>query len=399
MRLRTLDELDVTDKNVLIRVDVNVPTENGRVTDLTRLERICPTILEVLERGGKPILLSHFGRPDRGFDLSLSTQQTVSALAQVLKHRVHFASSCVGNVAQQAVDTLPKGDVLLLENTRFHAGEKKNTPEFARALAALGDCFISDTFSTAHRAHASVVGIADYLPAAAGRLMAQEINALSNALSQPKRPVVAVVGGAKVSSKLLLLESLVKSMDIIVIGGGMANTFLAAQGKPVGQSLCEHNLQDTANKILSDAKEQNCEIILPCDIVVSTEFKAFADYHTESADQCPADHMILDAGAQSIAHIKTKLEAAKTVIWNGPLGAFELAPFDTATSAIARHVGNLTKAGKLQSIAGGGDTIAALNVANVVDEFTYISTAGGAFLEWLEGKTLPGVAVLQREES
>ncbi|PIB24946.1 phosphoglycerate kinase [Amylibacter kogurei] len=395
MSLRTLDDFDFTGKNVLIRVDVNVPTDNGRVTDLTRLDRIVPTVLEVLKKGGKPILLSHFGRPTRGFDLNLSTQQTVNALSQVLKHRVHFATSCIGETAQKAVETLPAGDVLLLENTRFHAGEKNNDPEFAAELAKLGDYFVSDTFSTAHRAHASVVGVAELLPSCAGRLMEEEIKQLEAALSKPERPVLAVVGGAKVSSKLELLTNLITPMDTIVIGGGMANTFLAAQGYNVGQSLCEHDLLDTAREILKNAKDANCEIVLPVDIVTSHEFKAYSDNETLAADACPADSMILDAGPKTVELIKSHLDKSKTVIWNGPLGAFEIHPYNAATDAAATHVAALTKAGKLLSVAGGGDTVAALNSSNAGKDFTYISTAGGAFLEWLEGKTLPGVAVLQ----
>ncbi|MCL4133484.1 UNVERIFIED_CONTAM: hypothetical protein GTU68_040075 [Idotea baltica] len=385
MSLKTLDDFDFNGKNVLIRVDVNVPTDNGRVTDLTRLDRIVPTVLEVLEKGGKPILLSHFGRPTRGFDLNLSTQQTVNALSQVLKHRVHFATSCIGETAQKAVETLPAGDVLLLENTRFHAAE----------LAKLGDFFVSDTFSTAHRAHASVVGVAELLPSCAGRLMEEEIKQLEAALSKPERPVLAVVGGAKVSSKLELLTNLITPMDTIVIGGGMANTFLAAQGYNVGQSLCEHDLLDTAREILQNAKAAKCEIVLPVDIVTSREFKAYSDNETLPADACPADSMILDAGPKTVDVIKSHLDKSKTVIWNGPLGAFEIHPYNAATDAAAAHVATLTKAGKLLSVAGGGDTVAALNGSNSGKDFTYISTAGGAFLEWLEGKTLPGVAVLQ----
>ncbi len=394
MGLRTLDSLDLNGKRVLMRVDVNVPTEGGRVTDLTRLERVAPTVLEVLEKGGKPILLSHFGRPDRGFDLNLSNQQTVSALSQVLKHRVHFATSCIGETAQKAVDTLPEGDVLLLENTRFHAGEKKNDAEFSKALAALGDVFVSDTFSTAHRAHASVVGVAELLPSAAGRLMEEEIRQLEGALSTPERPVMAIIGGAKVSSKLMLIENLIQKTDKIVIGGGMANTFLAAQGMKVGQSLCEHDLQDVALKILADAKSANCEIILPVDIVTAAEFKAFAESQTSAADACPDDRMILDAGPETVAMIKKHIDETKTVIWNGPLGAFEMEPFDAATDAIAAYVAEKTQTGVLLSVAGGGDTVAALNGSNSADKFTYISTAGGAFLEWMEGRTLPGVEVL-----
>ena len=395
MGLRTLDDIELKGKNVLMRVDVNVPTEGGRVTDLTRLERVAPTVLEVLEKGGKPILLSHFGRPDRGFDLNLSNQQVVSALSQVLKHRVHFATSCIGDTAKSAVETLPEGDVLLLENTRFHAGEKKNDPEFAKALADLGDVFVSDTFSTAHRAHASVVGVAELLPSVAGRLMEEEIRQLERALGTPDRPVMAIIGGAKVSSKLMLIENLIQKMDKIVIGGGMANTFLTAQGLPVGQSLCEHELQDIALKILSDAKGANCEIILPIDVVAALEFKAFAEHGIHAADSCPEDQMILDAGPKSIENIKAHVDQTKTVIWNGPLGAFEMAPFNAATDAIATYVAEKTTAGEVLSVAGGGDTVAALNGSNSADSFSYISTAGGAFLEWMEGKDLPGVKVLQ----
>lgn len=394
MALRTLDSFDLKGKNVLIRVDMNVPIMNGQVTDATRLTRAVPTILEVLEKGGKPILLSHFGRPTRGFDLTLSTQQAVTALSNRLKKRVHFATSCIGETAQKAVETLPEGDVLLLENTRFHQGEKKNDPEFAKELAKLGDVFVSDTFSTAHRAHASVEGIAHLLPSCAGRLMEEEISKLEAALSTPERPVLAVVGGAKVSSKLMLLEHLIEPMDKIVIGGGMANTFLAAQGYSVGQSLCEHDMQDTARAILENAKAANCEIILPIDVVAAKEFAANSEHETVAADACPKDSMILDAGPKTIALIKQHLNDSKTVIWNGPLGAFEIPPYNTATDAAAAHVAELTQAGKLLSVAGGGDTVAALNGSGSADKFTYISTAGGAFLEWLEGKTLPGVAVL-----
>lgn len=394
MAWKTLDDMDLDGKNVLIRVDVNVPVDNGKVTDATRLDRIAPTVLEVLAKGGKPILLSHFGRPTRGFDLRLSTQQVVPALAQVLNRRVHFASSCIGQVARDSVETLPDGDVLLLENTRFHAGEQRNERGFAKDLAALGDMFVSDTFSTAHRAHASVAMIAELLPSCAGRLMEEELNALTAALSEPERPVLAIIGGSKVSSKLVLLRSLIGPMDQIVIGGGMANTFLAAQGHNVGQSLCEHDLQDTACAIMEEAKENNCEIILPIDVVVAKEFKEFAEHKTVLADACPRDSMILDAGPKSIANISAHLDQVKTVIWNGPLGAFEMPPFNTATNAVALKVAELTEDGKILSVAGGGDTIAALKKSDAADSFSYISTAGGAFLEWMEGKTLPGVAVL-----
>ena len=394
MALRTLDSFDLKGKNVLIRVDMNVQMQNGLVTDATRLSRAVPTILEVLEKGGKPILLSHFGRPTRGFDLALSTQHAATALANRLKKRVHFATSCIGDTAQKAVETLPEGDVLLLENTRFHAGEKKNDPEFAAELAKLGDIYVNDTFSTAHRAHASVEAIARLLPSCAGRLMEEEISKLEAALSTPERPVLAVVGGAKVSSKLMLLEHLIEPMDKIVIGGGMANTFLAAQGYNIGQSLCEHDMQDTARAIMENAKAANCEIILPVDVVAAKEFAANSEHDIVAADACPADAMILDAGPKTIELIKKHLDESKTVIWNGPLGAFEIPPYNVATDAAAQHVAALTKAGKLLSVAGGGDTVAALNGSRSADDFTYISTAGGAFLEWLEGKTLPGVASL-----
>jgi len=394
MAWKTLDDMDLDGKNVLIRVDVNVPVENGKVTDTTRLDRIAPTVLEVLSKGGHPILLSHFGRPTRGFDLSMSTQQVAPALSQVLNRRVHFASSCIGKTAREAVDTLPEGDVLLLENTRFHAGEKQNDIEFAQDLAALGDVFVSDTFSTAHRAHASVAAIATLLPSCAGRLMEEELKALTNSLSEPERPVLAVVGGAKVSSKLVLLKNLIGPMDKIVIGGGMANTFLAAQGHKVGQSLCEHDLQDTAREILAAAEAAQCEIILPVDVVVAREFKEFAENKIRKADDCPRDTMILDAGPDSVENICQKLEDVKTVIWNGPLGAFEIPPFNTATDAVALKVAEMTEDGKILSVAGGGDTVAALKKSGAADSFSYISTAGGAFLEWMEGKTLPGVAAL-----
>lgn len=395
MAWKTLDDMDVSGKNVLIRVDVNVPVENGKVTDITRLDRIAPTVLEVLAKRGRPILLSHFGRPDRGFDLSLSTQQVVPALAQILNRRVHFASSCIGQTAREAVDTLPEGDVLLLENTRFHAGELRNDRSFAKDLAALGDIFVSDTFSTAHRAHASVAAIAELLPSCAGRLMEEELTALSRVLSHPERPVLAVVGGAKVSSKLLLLQNLIGPMDKIVIGGGMANTFLAAQGFQVGQSLCEHNLQDTARDILQAAKAANCEIILPLDIVIAHEFKPFAENQVVAGDSCPRDAMILDAGPASVEAICSHLENVKTVLWNGPLGAFEIPPFNTATDAVALKTAELTEDGQILSVAGGGDTVAALKKSGAADGFSYISTAGGAFLEWMEGKTLPGIAALE----
>ncbi len=393
---KTLDDYELSGKTVLVRVDVNVPVDNGSVTDVSRLERIVPTVTEILAKGGRPVLLSHFGRPADAYDAEFSLGQIVLALTDVLGKPVFFATDCVGAAAQDAVDALPKDAVLLLENTRFHAGEKKNDPEFAAQLAKLGDIFVSDAFSSSHRAHASVEGVAHLLPNCAGRLMQEEIQALEAVLTTPQKPVLAVVGGAKVSSKLALLENLIIPMDKIVIGGGMANTFLAAQGHDVGESLCEHDLADTARMILDKAEKANCEIILPIDLVAATEFKANAPHVVVDVDACPADHMILDAGPKTIALIIDHLEACKTVIWNGPLGAFEIEPFNAATDAAARKAADLTKSGQLVSVAGGGDTVAALNGSGSADSFTYISTAGGAFLEWLEGKTLPGVAVLRK---
>jgi len=394
MTWKTLDDMDFNGKNVLIRVDVNVPVENGKVSDATRLERITPTVLEVLAKGGKPILLSHFGRPGRGFDKAFSTAQVVPALAHTLNRRVHFSSSSIGEKARECVDALPEGDVLLLENTRFHPGECRNDLEYAKQLAALGDIYVNDTFSTAHRAHASVAAIAGLLPSCAGRLMEEELKALTAVLSTPERPVMAIIGGSKVSSKLDLLHNMIGPMDMLVIGGGMANTFLAAQGYSVGQSLCEHDLLDSARAILAKAKAKKCEIILPVDVVVAREFKEFAENKTVAADACPSDSMILDAGPQSIDNICEHLDRVKTVIWNGPLGAFEMPPFNAATDAVALKVAELTEDGKVLSVAGGGDTVAALKKTGAADSFSYISTAGGAFLEWMEGKTLPGVQAL-----
>jgi len=394
MAWKTLDDMDLAGKTVLIRVDVNVPVENGRVTDSSRLDRIVPTVHHVLDAGGKPVLMGHFGRPD-GFDIALSTQVVVPALSAALNRRVHHTTSTVGEIAAAAIATLPEGDVLLLENTRFHPGEKQNDTAFAAQLADLGDVFVSDAFSAAHRAHASVAGIADLLPACAGRLMTQEISALEGVLTNPQSPVLAVVGGAKVSSKLVLLENLIQPMDKIVIGGGMANTFLAARGHDVGKSLFEPDLLDTARTIMDQASAANCELILPIDVVAAAEFKAHADHVVVDADACPSDHMILDAGPKTADLICQHLKECKTIVWNGPLGAFELEPFNAATDQAARMAADLTRAGKLTSVAGGGDTVAALNSSGSADDFTYISTAGGAFLEWLEGKTLPGVAALR----
>ncbi len=396
MAFKTLDDMtDIAGKRVLVRVDLNVPMDGGKVSDTTRIERVLPTIRELSDKKAKVILLAHFGRPKGARVADMSLGPVALAVAGLLGRPVVFADDCIGQAAKDAVDVMVDGDVLLLENTRFHAGEEKNDQDFAKALAANGDIYVNDAFSAAHRAHGSTEGIARLLPAYAGRTMQAELEALGSALGNPVRPVLAVVGGAKVSSKIDLLENLVAKVDMLVIGGGMANTFLAAQGTDVGKSLCEHDLAETAKRIMTAADKAGCEIVLPADAVVAREFKAGADNETVSLDAIPADSMILDVGAASIETVKTKIDAAKTLVWNGPLGAFEIAPFDTATVAAAKHAAANTKAGKLNSVAGGGDTVAALNHAGAADDFSYVSTAGGAFLEWLEGKELPGVKALE----
>ena len=395
MPFRTLDDIDLSGKRVLIRVDINVPVENGRVTDATRIERVAPTVRDVLAKGGKPILLAHFGRPKGKVVPEMSLAVTREALAAALDGPVRFAEDCVGPETERLAAELPAGETLLLENLRFHPGEEANAADFAAALAQLGDVFVNDAFSAAHRAHASTEGLARLLPAVAGRCMQAELEALNAALGAPERPLTAVVGGAKVSTKLELLGNLVKKVDRLVIGGGMANTFLAAQGVKVGKSLCEHDLADTARAIMAAAQEAGCEILLPEDVVVARAFEANAPHEVVSAEACPEDAMILDAGPRAVAAVAAALEASKTVVWNGPLGAFELTPFDGATVAAAQRAAQLTAEGRLRSVAGGGDTVAALNHAGAADRFSYVSTAGGAFLEWLEGKTLPGVAALE----
>ncbi|MDZ5454171.1 MULTISPECIES: phosphoglycerate kinase [Labrys] len=391
---RTLDDVNVENKRVLVRVDLNVPMENGVVGDATRIERIIPTILELARAKAKVILLAHFGRP-KGVDPKESLKPVAAKLAEIAKRPVAFAEDCIGEAAAKAVAAMQPGDILCLENTRFHPGEEKNDPDFVKALAANGDIWVNDAFSAAHRAHASTEGLGHVLPAYAGRTMQAEIEALSRALEQPKRPVVAVVGGAKVSTKLELLGNLVAKVDALIIGGGMANTFLHAQGVGVGKSLAERDLADTARSILAKAEKANCAIILPVDAVVAYHFAADAPNHAYGLDSIPLDGMILDAGPQSVERIKGAIDEAETLVWNGPLGAFELHPFDHGTVAAAKHVAARTKAGKLLSVAGGGDTVAALNHAKVADQFSYVSTAGGAFLEWLEGKPLPGVEILR----
>ncbi|QFT30069.1 Phosphoglycerate kinase [Labrenzia sp. THAF82] len=396
MAFNTLDNInDITGKRVLVRVDLNVPMDGGKVTDTTRIERVLPTIRELSEKGAKVVLLAHFGRPKGERVSSMSLAPVAPAVSSLLGKTVGFADDCIGPAASDAASAMSNGDVLLLENTRFHKGEEKNDPSFAEALASNGDLYVNDAFSAAHRAHGSTEGIAKLLPAYAGRTMQAELEALSSALGDPKRPVLAVVGGAKVSSKIDLLENLVSKVDMLVIGGGMANTFLAAKGVNVGKSLCEHDLADTAKRIMSAAEAASCEIVLPADAVVAREFKAGAENETVSLDAIPADGMILDVGVASIETVASKIDTAKTLVWNGPLGAFEIEPFDTATVAAARHAAANTKAGKLNSVAGGGDTVAALNHAGAADDFSYVSTAGGAFLEWLEGKELPGVKALE----
>ena len=394
-KFKTLDDLDLAGKTVLVRVDFNVPMSGGKITDLTRIERAAPTIRDLTRKGAKVLLLSHFGRPKGKPNLEMSLQPLVPAIAKVLGRDVAFAADCVGAAAQEAVKKLAPGGIALLENLRFHAGEEANDPEFSQALATLGDAYVNDAFSAAHRAHASTEGIARLLPAAAGRLMQAELEHLAAALEQPRRPVVAVVGGAKISSKLDLLGNLVARVDMLVIGGGMANTFLNAVGVKVGRSLCEHDMAGTAKEILEKAKAAGCDVVLPTDAVVAEEFAAGAASEVVSVKAVPADKMILDVGPATAEHLARRLADCATLVWNGPLGAFEIPPFDAATNSVAQAAAKLTKAGKLLTVAGGGDTVAALAHAGVLEDFSYVSTAGGAFLEWLEGKTLPGVKALE----
>ncbi len=394
---KTLDDIgDIRGKRVLVRVDLNVPMADGKVTDATRIERVGPTIAELSGKGAKVILLAHFGRPRGEANAEFSLEPVAKATADVLGRAVGFAGDCIGEKAAGAIAAMKDGDVLLLENTRFHKGEEGNDPDFVKALAANGDLYVNDAFSAAHRAHASTEGLAHVLPAYAGRTMQAELEALEKGLGSPVKPVVAIVGGAKVSTKIDLLMNLVKKVDALVIGGGMANTFLAARGTEVGKSLAEHDLAKTARQIMIEAAEAGCAVILPVDGVVAREFRANADNETVAIDAVPADAMILDAGAKSIEVIDQWIDRAATLVWNGPLGAFEIEPFDRATVEAARHAASRTRAGKLVSVAGGGDTVAALNHAGAAGDFTYVSTAGGAFLEWMEGKPLPGVEVLKR---
>jgi phosphoglycerate kinase len=389
---RTLHDVNLSNKKVVIRLDLNVPIQDGVVTDTTRIDRVVPTLKELLSKGAAVIILAHFDRPKGKVVPEMSLKPVAPALEKALGSPVAFVFTDWQSAP--VLDAKP-GTVTLMENTRYHAGEEKNDQAFAKMLGGLGDIFVNDAFSAAHRAHSSTEGIAHVIPAYAGRAMEAELKALQAALEKPTRPLVAVVGGAKVSSKLELLGNLSKVANTIVIGGGMANTFLAAQGYNVGKSLCEHDLIPTAKEILATAKSNNCTLLLPVDGVVAKEFKAGAASETVGIDAVPADGMMLDVGAKSIAKVKACFDDAKTVVWNGPMGAFEIAPFDTATNAVAQHAAALTKAGRLVTVAGGGDTVSALNHAGAADDFTYISTAGGAFLEWLEGKELPGVKALE----
>ena len=392
MAWKTLDDMDVAGKTVLVRVDVNVPMENGRVTDATRIEKIVPTVRDLTAKGAKVVLLAHFGRPKGKPVPEMSLSLILPTLEAALGHSVTF----IERPSRREIDALPANAVILLENTRFTPMEEANDPQMAAFLASLGDLFCNDAFSAAHRAHASTEGVAHLLPSFAGRLMAEELAALEAALGNPQRPVVALVGGAKVSTKLELLGNLVMKVDHLVIGGGMANTFLVAQGIEVGKSLAERDMAPIALDILARAKTAGCSIHLPLDIVVAREFKAGAASETLPTNACPPDAMILDAGPATVAALTAVFATCKTLIWNGPLGAFEIPPFNMATNAAAKAAADLTRAGKLVSVAGGGDTVAALNQAGAADDFTFISTAGGAFLEWMEGKTLPGVAILMR---
>ncbi|HTN12661.1 MAG TPA: phosphoglycerate kinase [Acetobacteraceae bacterium] len=394
MGYRTLDGLAVAGKRVLLRADLNVPVHDGKIGDQTRIERLCPTIRELSQGGARVIVISHFDRPKGKRVPAMSLAPVALALGRALGRHVRFADDCVGVMASQAIDTMHDGDVVVLENTRFHAGEEKNDPEFAQKLADLADIFVNDAFSAAHRAHASTEGVTHFLPSYAGRLMQAELEALTAALEHPERPVAAIIGGAKVSTKLEVLGHLSKRVQMLVIGGAMANTFLAAQGKSVGKSLQEAGMHANALDILATAKQAGCEVVLPVDAVTATEFKPNPPTRTVPIDQVPDDAMILDVGPASVKALIDKLGTLKTLVWNGPLGAFETPPFDAATMALAHAVAAATKAGRLRSVAGGGDTVAALRQAGVMDELTYVSSAGGAFLEWLEGKTLPGVAAL-----
>ncbi|HJW41684.1 MAG TPA: phosphoglycerate kinase [Rhizomicrobium sp.] len=395
MGFPTLDGLDVRGKRVLVRADLNVPMKDGQVTDASRIERQVPTIAELAGKGAKVIVLSHFDRPKGKVVPSMSLKPVVAPLSRVLGKPVAFAADCVGDVAKDAIAKLKDGEVLLLENTRFHTGEEANDSGFAKQIAALGDIYVNDAFSAAHRAHATTEALAHLLPHAAGRSMEQELKHLDKALGDPERPVMAVIGGAKVSTKIALLENLVQRVETLVIGGAMANTFLAAEGFEIGKSLVEPDHFKTAERVVHLAGDSGCALMLPLDVVVAHEFKANAPHRTVDIRHVGKTEIILDVGTKSLEAFGQRLAGTRTLVWNGPLGAFETQPFDLGTKSAARMVANATKAGDLLSVAGGGDTVAALNAAGVADDFTYVSTACGAFLEWLEGRELPGVAALQ----
>jgi len=394
-RFQTLDDIDVRGKRVLLRADLNVPVKDGVVSDATRIERLAPTIQALIEKGARVIVMSHFGRPDGRPDPAYSLRPVIAPLRQAIGGReVAFAADCIGKEAKRVVAALRPGQVALLENLRFHEGEEANSPDFARALAELGDVYVDDAFSAAHRAHASIAALAHLLPAAAGKLMEAELAALTSALETPTRPILALVGGAKVSTKLDILRFVIGKVDLLAIGGAMANTLLFAEGTEVGRSLCERDMAENARRILDLARERSCRMILPEDAVIAARLAPGIATRIVPIDMVPRDMMILDIGPKTVARIAAALEEARTLVWNGPLGAFETRPFDQGTAAVAKKVGELTRAGKLLSVAGGGDTVAALAAAGMTDRLSYVSTAGGAFLEWLEGRELPGVAAL-----
>ena len=396
MSWTTLNQMDLYGKRVLTRVDLNVPMVDGKIADATRIEKIVPTINEIIKKGGTPILLAHMGRPKGKRHQNLSLSQLQEELETYFKSKVIFVADCIGPSVETALEIVKKGEIILLENIRFYPEEEKNDPKFAASLAALADLFCNDAFSVAHRAHASTTGLAKYLPSCAGKLMENELKALESVLGQPKRPVVTLVGGAKISTKIALIENLIEQVDSIIIGGAMANTFLFSKGFSVGRSLVEESLKPTALRILNKAEKYSCEIILPTDLVIAKELSENTPTLVVSANKCPEKYMILDAGPSTVDNIQKSINSAKTLLWNGPLGAFEVTPFDLATSQAAKFASQKTNNGDLISVAGGGDTVAALNKAGVTDSFTYVSTAGGAFLEWLEGKELPGVVCLTK---
>ncbi len=392
---QTLDHVDVSEKTVIVRADLNVPSKDGEVTDTTRIDRLAPTLAELASKGARVVVISHFGRPKTPFDPAASLKIVVSHLSRALGGPVKFAENCLGDDVSRIVADLRGGEILLLENLRFHEGEEGNDPEFTRQLAALGDIYVNDAFSSSHRAHASVSGLPEHLPSYAGRLMEAELNALSKALEKPERPVIALVGGAKISTKLELLGNLVSKVDKLILGGGMANTFLAAGDVSVGASLCEHDMLDQARTIMTQAAAAGCKILLPVDAVVAKSLEPGVAHETVPVGAIPRDGKMLDIGPQTVKMLIDEIAECKTIVWNGPLGVFEVPPFDRGTFMVAAAVAEKTTEGKLLSVAGGGDTTAALSQAGVEDRFTYISSAGGAFLEWLEGKTLPGVAALK----